>query len=168
MDRTFKKLDSIFRSGFSPNSASTLDGIGYSYTFSEIANATGSRTEAESRLRDRKKFDDDDELCVCVDPCDHVFQARCRKFCFSITKPSAVPNMSTLIGRLAKCNIRSFRSSISLSEDLDIQQFLDSFFSERTSSSPKLPLSSRRSATFNATEELFVNGLGKLREHNRK
>ena len=72
MDITLKKMDSFIRSGFSPSSTSTLDGIGYQFNYHEFR--PDSRFEPE--IRDRKKFDDEDELCKCVDPCDEVYQVR--------------------------------------------------------------------------------------------
>jgi hypothetical protein len=75
MDQTFKKLDSIIRGGFSPDSTSTLDGIGYTFTMSEMrSNSADSYYKTE--IRHRKKFDPDDELCTCADPCDEVNQVK--------------------------------------------------------------------------------------------
>jgi hypothetical protein len=51
------------------------DGIGYSFSYSEITGGPLPRFEMETTRRDRKKFDDDDELCFCADPCDEVNQA---------------------------------------------------------------------------------------------
>ncbi len=68
MEKTFKKLDSIIRGGLSPITSSSLDGISYHFTASEMKSY-------DEEIRDKKKFDDDDELCNCPDPCDEINQA---------------------------------------------------------------------------------------------
>jgi hypothetical protein len=68
MEKTFKKLDSIIRGGLSPITSSSLDGISYHFTVSEMKSY-------DEEIRDKKKFDDDDELCNCPDPCDEINQA---------------------------------------------------------------------------------------------
>ena len=86
MDRTLRKLDSIVRSGpgsFSPITSSAMDGIGYNFTVSDMRATPG--LDFDRDVRDRKKFDDDDELCTCVDPCDEINQVDNRDYMYGDT-----------------------------------------------------------------------------------